>query len=154
QYNSIIARLSAALADSNPEVAFGVVSLAVDAAVAAGDWPAAIESLNTFVAAKPGHVPALLRLVDVGVDAGLEGETHIAQGLIADAYLTEGSADAARFVAEDLIAREPWQHEHIDRLRRALTMSGEADPDRIIAERLNGDSPFISFEPGGLEADI
>ena len=146
QYSSVIAGLAAALADSSPDIAFGVVSLAVDAGVASSDWTGAMAALKTFIDAKPGHVPALMRLVEVGVDAGNETETFAAQGRLADAYLAEGSAVEARFIAEDLVAREPWQREHIDRLRRALELSGEADPDAIIAERLSGDTSSVSFE--------
>ena len=37
-------------------------------------------------------------------------------------------------IAEDLVAREPWERANIERFRRALTLLGEADIDAIIAE--------------------
>ena len=60
-------------------------------------------------------------------------------------------------IAEDLVAREPWDRSNIERFRRALALLGEADIDAIIAERLSGQSPFTSTDfmwpadPGGSE---
>ena len=50
------------------------------------------------------------------------------------------------FIAEDLVAREPWDSSNIERFRRALELSGEPDPDALIAERLSGQSPFTSTD--------
>jgi tetratricopeptide repeat protein len=50
-------------------------------------------------------------------------------------------------VAEDLVAREPWEKEHIERFRRALVMLRVPDPDILIAERLNGQAPFMATDP-------
>src|SRR5262249_22186765 len=47
------------------------------------------------------------------------------------------AATEARFIAEDLVASEPWEHANVDRFRRALELLGEPDPDAIIAERLS-----------------
>src|SRR5207344_686031 len=52
----------------------------------------------------------------------------------------------ARFIAEDLVAREPWDRANIERFRRALVLLGEPDPDGVIAERLSGQSPFMSTD--------
>src|SRR5207248_1816176 len=52
----------------------------------------------------------------------------------------------ARVIAEDLVAREPWERSNIERFRRALTLLGEADIDAIIADRLSGQSPFLSTD--------
>ena len=57
-----------------------------------------------------------------------------------------GQASEARFIAEDLVAREPWDAANIERFRRTLTLLGEAEPDGIIAALLSGDSPFMSNE--------
>jgi len=35
---------------------------------------------------------------------------------------------------------------HIDRLRRALALHGEADPDTVIADLLSGESPFTNAD--------
>ena len=68
----------------------------------------------------PRHVPALLKLVEICVDGGLEAAMYQAQAQLADAYLSSSQAAEARFIAEDLVAREPWEAAHIERFRRAL----------------------------------
>jgi tetratricopeptide (TPR) repeat protein len=70
-----------------------------------------------------------------------------AQAHLADAYLTGGQALEARVIAEDLVAREPWERAHIDRFRRALVMLKVSDPDSVIAERLSGQAPFMATDP-------
>jgi tetratricopeptide (TPR) repeat protein len=71
---------------------------------------------------------------------------YSAQGQLADAYIAAGSATEARFIAEDLVAREPWEKENVERFRRALVLLGEPDPDALIAARLSGESPFMSVD--------
>jgi hypothetical protein len=65
---------------------------------------------------------------------------------LADAYLATGQGNEARVIAEDLVAREPWERANIERFRRALTMLGETDVDAIIADRLSGQTPFVSTD--------
>jgi tetratricopeptide (TPR) repeat protein len=71
---------------------------------------------------------------------------HSAQTQLADAYLVIGAGVEARVIAEDLVAREPWERANIERFRRALALLGEEDIDAIIAERLSGQSPFLSTD--------
>lgn len=71
---------------------------------------------------------------------------YSAQAQLADAYITGGQGAEARFIAEDLVAREPWDRANIERFRRALVLLGEPDPDGVIAERLSGQSPFMSTD--------
>ena len=78
--------------------------------------------LQEFAVRVPGQMPALLKLVEVCVDGGLEATMYEAQAQLADAYLERGQATEARVIAEDLVAREPWDRAHIDRFRRALMM--------------------------------
>ncbi|HKT81425.1 MAG TPA: tetratricopeptide repeat protein [Vicinamibacterales bacterium] len=134
------------VAGHNPELGFRLVEMAANAAVAESDWPSAAAALQEFVTRVPKHLAALMRLVEVCVDGGLEATLYTAQAQLADAYLAAGSANEARFIAEDLVAREPWDRVNIERFRRALTMSGEADPDAVIADRLSGESPFTSTD--------
>src|SRR5436309_2450932 len=75
-----------------------------------------------------------------------EATMYSAQAQLADAYIAAGSATEARFIAEDLVAREPWERANIERFRRALVLLGEQDPDGVIAQRLNGESPFMSTD--------
>jgi hypothetical protein len=94
----------------------------------------------------PNHIPALMRLVEICVDGGLEATMFSAQSQLADAYIAAGAATEALFIAEDLVAREPWDNANLERFRRALELSGEPNPDALIASRLSGESPFTSTD--------
>ena len=110
------------LAGSDPGAAFVLVAAAADAAVAQSEFADAAAVLKEFVTRVPRQIPALLKLVDVCVDAGLEAEMYETQAELADAYLATGQPAEARLIAEDLVAREPWEQAHIERFRRALIM--------------------------------
>jgi tetratricopeptide (TPR) repeat protein len=134
------------LCETDGEAAFQCIDVATDAAVGDNDWPAAASALHEFVTRVPGHIQALMKLVEVCVDGGLEATMYTAQAQLADAYLKAGRANEARVIAEDLVAREPWEPSNIERFRSALVMLGEPDPDSVIADRLSGDSPFTSTD--------
>jgi tetratricopeptide (TPR) repeat protein len=138
--------LAQTLGDADADAAFACVDLASDVAVAADDFEAAASALQAFVHRVPDHVAALMKLIEISVDGGLEQTTCAAQAQLADAYLSAGRAADARVIAEDLVAREPWQQVNVNRLRRALIALREADPDRIIADHLSGASPFALTE--------
>jgi tetratricopeptide (TPR) repeat protein len=141
-----LTQLGLRLAGSDAAAAFECVDVATDAAIAELDFSGAAQGLNDYVALVPGHVPALMKLVEVCVDGSLGAAMYVAQAQLADAYLAGGLATEARVIAEDLFAREPWEPANIERFRKALTMLGEADPDSVIADRLSGDSPFTSTD--------
>jgi tetratricopeptide (TPR) repeat protein len=141
-----IAVLGWNVAEQRPEAGFSVVELAADTAVAQVDWPGAAAVLQEFVTRLPNHVPALMRLVEICVDGGLEATMYTAQAQLADAYIAAGAVAEGRFIAEDLVAREPWDRSNIERFRRALVLLGEPDPDELIAQRLSGESPFTSTD--------
>ncbi len=146
-----IAQVGWKVAEHAPDVGLQVVELAAGNAVTQGDWPSAAAALQEFVTRVPNHISALMRLVEVCVDGGLESSMFSAQGQLADAYLEAGLAAEARFIAEDLVAREPWERSNIERFRRALVLMGEPDPDGLIADRLSGQSPFTSTDLSGDE---
>jgi tetratricopeptide (TPR) repeat protein len=141
-----VAMVGWTVSEQAPEAGLRLVELAADTAVAHQDWPSAAAALQEFVTRVPNHVPALLRLVEICVDGGLEATMYSAQAQLADAYITEGAGAEARFIAEDLVAREPWDRANIERFRRALVLMGEPDPDGVIADRLSGQSPFMSTD--------
>jgi tetratricopeptide (TPR) repeat protein len=141
-----VAQLGWTIAENYPEAGFKVVELAADSAVAENDWGAAAAALQEFVTRVPNHIPALMRLVEICVDGGLEATMYSAQSQLADAYIAAGAATEALFIAEDLVAREPWDKANLERFRRALELSGEPDPDALIASRLSGESPFTSTD--------
>jgi tetratricopeptide (TPR) repeat protein len=144
-----IAQLGWSVGEKAPEAGFQVVELCADSAVAAVDWPGAAAVLQEFVTRVPNHIPALMRLVEICVDGGLESTMYSAQAQLADAYIEGGQATEARFIAEDLVAREPWDKANIERFRRTLVLLGEEDPDALIASRLSGESPFMSTDLSG-----
>jgi tetratricopeptide (TPR) repeat protein len=141
-----IAMLGWNIAAHAPDAGFAVVELSAEAAVAKNDWASAAAVLQEFVTRSPSFIPALMRLVEICVDGGLEATMYSAQAQLADAYLAIGSVAEARFIAEDLVAREPWERANIERFRRTLELLGEPDPDGVIAERLSGQTPFTSTD--------
>ncbi|HEV3058058.1 MAG TPA: tetratricopeptide repeat protein [Vicinamibacterales bacterium] len=145
-----VGELGCAVAETAPDAGFAIVGLVVETVVESRDWVAAAALLSDFAGHAPNHIPALMRLVEVCVDGGLESRMCAAQALLADAYLAAGMTSEARFIAEDLVAREPWERVNIDRFRRALVMMNEPDPDAIIADRLGGQSPFTSTDLNDL----
>ncbi len=144
---SDVTALGWSFASSGPETTFTCIEAAVDGATAAAEFQEAATSLQEFVARVPGQIPALLKLVEVCVDGGLEQTMYVAQEQLTDAYLAANQAAEARVIAEDLVAREPWEPAHIDRFRRALVMLRVSDPDTLIAERLSGQAPFMAHDP-------
>jgi tetratricopeptide (TPR) repeat protein len=141
-----VVALGRRLCERDADGAFQCFDVATDAAVADQDWSFAANALQDYVARVPFHVPALMKLVEVCVDGGLEATMCSAQAQLTDGYLKEGRASEARVIAEDLVAREPWDAANIERFRSALAMLGEADIDAIVADRLSGDSPFTSTD--------
>jgi tetratricopeptide (TPR) repeat protein len=146
--------LGCKLAESNPEAGYQPIDAVADAALAEGDYAAAAVALHEFTTRVRSHLVALMRLVEICVDGGLESTMYEAQAALADAYLDQGRAMEARIISEDLVAREPWNKVNIERFRRALVMLGEGDPDAIISERLSGESPFLATEKMDLNEGI
>lgn len=137
-----------ALIDTDPEAAYLCIEAVVDTAVASACFDEAAQHLETFSERRPHHVPGLLRLVEVCVDGDLQARLSAAQARLADAYLETAQGSEARMVAEDLLAREPEEAAHVDRLRRALVMLEVADPERHIADCL---ASLPEFEPLDLD---
>jgi tetratricopeptide (TPR) repeat protein len=136
------------------DAAFMCVDMVADAALLDEDWPAAAAALHEYVTRVPNQIPALMKLVEICVDGGLESTMYMAQAQLADAYLASGLGAEARVIAEDLVAREPWVRANIDRFRRALLLLGVADPDAVIAERLSGDTPFLSTYGAAMDLGL
>jgi periplasmic protein TonB len=139
--------LAWSLCAAKPEAAFVCVDAAVDSSIAIGNFEEAAAALSEFSTRVSHHIPALLKLVEVCVDGGLESTMYEAQTRLADAYLEAGQAAEARVIAEDLVAREPSQAAHVERFRRALVMLGIPDPESHIAERVSGASPSAQADP-------
>ncbi len=145
--------LGCRLAANAPEAGYQCIDAVADAALADKDYAAAAAALHEFVTRVRHHIVALMRLVEICVDGGLEATMYEAQAQLADAYLDVGRGLEARIISEDLVAREPWNRSNIERFRKALVMLGEKDPDAIIADRLSGDSPFLATDKLDLNED-
>ena len=146
--------LGCRIAEANPEAGYQPIDAVADAALASRDFAAAAVALHEFTTRVRSHLVALMRLVEICVDGGLEATMYEAQAALADAYLDQGRAMEARIISEDLVAREPWNRVNIDRFRRALVMLGEPDPDEIISDRLSGESPFLATEKMDLNEGV
>ena len=125
------------------ESAYCGIDVLTDAALLEGDFDRAIAALEAFLR-HVTHVPALVKLVEVSVDAGRPEPMREAQARLADAYLETGHAVEARVIAEDLLADAPQSEGHLQRLRRALQQLGVDDIDAAIASAL----------PAEAESDI
>jgi tetratricopeptide (TPR) repeat protein len=135
------------LAASAPDAAMVHVEAAADILILHGDFAAAAAAFEGFVAAQPGNVPALLRLVEISVDGELEETTTRAQAMLVDAYLAEGSGAEARTIVEDLLARRPGDIAHLQRLRRALALTGESDVDDDLQAAMLEATSAVESEP-------
>jgi tetratricopeptide (TPR) repeat protein len=135
------------LGGAHPDAAFLCIDTSVDAALADKNYMDAAALLQEFATRVPGQITSLLKLVEICVDGGLEAAMYETQAQLADAYLEAGQGAEARVIAEDLVAREPWEHAHIDRFRRSLVMLNVPDPDALIADRLSGQGPFVATDP-------
>jgi len=151
-----VGALGRRLRDVSPEMAFPCVEVVADLAAARQEWPAAVAAVGEFVERAPYHLPALMKLVELCVDGGLHNRISAAQAQLADAYLAAGAGSEARVIAEDLVACEPDEPAHVERLRQALRLLGEADPERLIADRLEGqaalDAPDLDLNLPAVEA--
>lgn len=132
--------LATTFAGSRTAAATACVEAVADAATSAGDYKGAAALIRQYAKSSPGRTGALLKLVEVCVDGGFESEMYDAQAQLADAYLEAGQTAEARGILEDLVVREPWDTEHIDKLRRALSMLNVANVDNVIAAIVNSGS--------------
>ena len=83
--------LGCSVAEVNADAGYECIEVAARTAIAADEWGSAAAALNEFVNRVPNHIPALMRLVEICVDGGLEATMHSAQAQLADAYLTVGA---------------------------------------------------------------
>ncbi len=143
-YQGRVVDMAYSLLEELPAAGFVCIDTTVDVLTAASRYTQGADLLKKFVARVPGQIPALLKLVEVCVDGGLESDMYQTQAQLTDAYLAMGQGAEARVIAEDLVAREPWEPAHIERFRRALVLLRVSDPDTLIAERLSGQVPFTA----------
>ena len=136
-----LVELASDLVASSPAAAALCIDAAADSLVGNGAFAQAATVLEQFADRLPDRVETLLKLVEVCVDGGLEEMMFTAQARLADAYLSAGSAAEARVIAEDLVARDPGNAAHHDRLLRALQALNIGDVDAALAERISASEP-------------
>ena len=125
--------LQAALDVHGADVAWPVSELLADRDLATDDLSRAADRLKQFVARHPGHIGALVKLVEVAVDTGPTYDLTPAQEALADAYLAGGQGAAARVIAEDLVTRAPRNARQHRRLENALRLVGDPTPAASVA---------------------
>jgi tetratricopeptide (TPR) repeat protein len=130
------------------ESAYGCIDVVADAALLGGDWQRAAEALQAFVTVVP-HISALIKLVEVCLDAGRDAPMRAAQAQLADAYLDAGRGAEARVIAEDLLEAEPGSGAHAARLRRALELLGVPGPQEASIS-----APLAPKTPEPMEVDL
>lgn len=138
--------LAERLVTVSPEAAYQCIDALVEEALAENDYPRAAAAIGRLTARLPTHIMALMRLVEVALDGKLESTMYDAQAQLAAAYLHAGRGLEARIISEDLVARELSNVADVERFRKALVLLGEGDPEAIIADRLNSESPFCATE--------
>jgi ribonuclease HII len=131
-----------AVSPVNPEADFALVSIVTEYLLGRGNAGRAGAALQQFVARVPNHYDGLTKLVEVAGAAGWEAVMVEARCLLADACLSQSRPAEARVIAEELVAREPWERGHLDRLRRALMMLQVSDPEIVVADTLSGQAAF------------
>ena len=112
------------LAALNPDAALVHLEAAADIFVLHGDFAAAATASEAFVLQQPDHIAALLRLVEISVGWRVTRRDG-AQASLVDAYLSQGNAAEARTLTEELLARQPDNPAHVQRLSKALALLGE-----------------------------
>ena len=117
---------------SRVESAFACVDAITDAALLQDDAARAAAALQAFVARTP-YIPALAKLAGIAVEGGLGDRLRETQAQLVDAYLDASRSADARIIAEDLVRADPANDAHAERLRRALTLAGEPDPETTLA---------------------
>ena len=143
--------LASEFSEGSSEAGALCLEVAADALAASREFDKAAAALQQFARQVPSHVPTLLKLVEVCVDAGLDEMMFDAQTQLADAYLATGRAEEARVIAEDLVSRDPRDSAYVERLRRALQALNVEDVEASIAARISAadQDDAMPEEPGG-----
>lgn len=135
-----IADLACAAAPHDAASAFRLLDAVVARWADADMWDEAIGVLQRFVNRTPSATSALVRLVDIAVDADRTPVATRAQALLADDYLATGALDEGLAIAEDLAAREPGKQEHAARVQRAQELVGVHAAATVIPFRVSAAS--------------
>lgn len=106
----------------------------------------AVAALQQFLGHYPRHAPALAELLERAIDADLPSVAVACQRGLVEAHLDVGDVEAARYVAEDLVARAPDDAEHQACLRRVFEAAGEGDADERLRQHLASLTAVVPWE--------
>ncbi len=123
-----VAELACSLASEMPDTAYAVAELALSRWVEQTSWDSAIATLELFGAAAPDFAPALVRLIEVAVDADRMDVADRGQEMLANAYLNAGSIAEGLAIAQDLAERDPRNSRYEALLQRARHSKPDAAP--------------------------
>jgi len=154
--------LGCAIGPGSPEIGFAIVETVISFAEAGGDNDLALDALERFLAAVPGHVAALEALIDACGQTFYENQRYRAQVQLADVHLALGNFEQARLLSEQLITARPDDPSHVQRLGRAMAGLGFADSEsearsrvqRITAPGGLGDFAAVDAPPSLLVDDV
>ncbi len=137
--------------------AFETLSPLIDAAAARGESKPAVEMINRILRTDSGNIPALEKLVFVYSRANEETNILASMNSLAEAHISRGDYQSAASVLDKLIAREPQNAQHRNKLSFVRQQTGGVDtiPARSQANEsatLPAASPEETFQE--LESDI
>lgn len=108
----------------------------------------AVAALQQFLGHHPRYAPALAELLERAIDADLTSVAVACQRGLVEAHVESGDIEAARFVAEDLVARAPDHLEHRACLLRVFEAAGERDPEARLREHLSALAGGVPWDDG------
>jgi len=149
----VIAVATGLAQNGRQQSAIGYMEVVVDAALLTGDWERAVDGLQTFVRVAP-CAPALIKLVELCVDAGLDAPLRAAKAQLADAYLDEGRGTEAKAIAEDLLEGDPGNDAHGRRLSRVVELLDAGAAGRVGERRGGGGAATPVETDAPLEVDL
>ncbi|MCX6543733.1 MAG: tetratricopeptide repeat protein [Acidobacteria bacterium] len=123
-----VAALGASLTADQPDVAFVAIDCALEHLVGRGEFDVALKMVERFVAAEPGHVPALERFAQLCRDGSYEDTLYRIEGELTEAYLARQRFADALPVARRLAGLRPDVARHVEQVQEALAGMGEPIP--------------------------
>jgi pilus assembly protein FimV len=107
--------------------AFEALSPLIDAAAARGESKPAVEMINRILRTDSGNIPALEKLVFVYSRANEETNILASMNSLAEAHISRGDYQSAASVLDKLIAREPQNAQHRNKLSFVRQQTGGVD---------------------------
>jgi pilus assembly protein FimV len=137
----------------NAGKAFEALSPLIDAASGRGESKPAVEMINRILRTDTGNIPALEKLVSVYSRANEETNILASMNSLAEAHIARGDYQSAAGVLDKLIAREPQNAQHRNKLTFVRQQMGgsETIPARTQANESAYAAPPPSSRPEAFE---